>query len=119
MGLKTKHKKTFLLYYDQSQIWEGLTDTQAGKLIKSLHKNSNSVPPKKDKLLKYAYNIIKNKIDVDYDAWLEKCKKNKEIAEEGWKKRKKRTHTNAKERNRMNATYADNDNDNDNDNEFK
>ena len=114
-----KPKKTFLLYYDQAQIWEGLSDSQAGKLIKLLHKNSNSKPPKADKLIEFAYNIIKSKIDTDYLLWEEKCNKNKEIAKKGWKKRRTLEQANASERIQTDATYADNDNDNDNDNEFK
>ena len=84
--MEVKSKKTFLLYYDQSQIWNGLSDEQAGKLIKLLHGNSNSPPPKNDPLLEYAYNIIKNKIDNDYNLWLKKCKKNKANARERWGK---------------------------------
>ena len=77
------NKKTFLLYYDQSQIWDGLSDKQAGKLIKFLHKKIK--PPPDDPLIKYAYDIIKNKIDNDYDKWVERCRKNKENIEKRWK----------------------------------
>ena len=118
---KTK-KKTFLSYYDQAQIYDGLTDEQAGKLIKHIYKNSNSSPPGNDLLVKYAYEIIKKKIDADYDKWNEKCAKNKEIAKEGWAKRRMQSDANECERiqpdanacdwERVDATYADNDNDN-------
>lgn len=95
---KTKQrKKTFLLYYDQSQIWDGLSDSQAGKLIKLLHKNPEPSLSIKEPLIKYAYEIIKKKIDADYNLWLEKCARNKEIAKKGWEKRM-RTQANASER---------------------
>ena len=117
-------KKTFLSYYDQSQIYDGLSDEQAGKLIKHIYKNLSSSPPGNDLLVKYAYEIIKKKIDADYDKWIEKCAKNKEIAKKGWAKRHMQDDANACKRMqddanacesvRVDATYADNDNDNDN-----
>lgn len=78
-----KLKKTFLLYYDQSQIWDGLSDEQAGKLIKFLHKKIQ--PPENDPLIKYAYDIIKKKIDADYEKWVERCHQNKENIKKRWK----------------------------------
>lgn len=116
---KTKQrKKTFLLYYDQSQIWDGLSDNQAGKLIKLLHRNLPPSSQIEDPLIKYAYKIIKKKIDDDYDKWIEKCKKNKENAKKRWEEKNMQMNANACDRMETNATYADNDNDNDNDNEF-
>lgn len=75
-------KKSFLLYYDQAQIWNGLSDEQAGKLIKFIH--NKIIPSENDILINYAYNIIKKKIDSDYDKWIDVCQKNKENIKNRW-----------------------------------
>jgi len=106
-------KKTFLLYYDQAQIWEGLSDEEAGKLIKLLHKNSNTTPKIKEPLIKFAYEILKDKIDSDYDRWLDTCKKNKENINKRWEYKNIRPYTTVYDRIRSDTNYTDNDNDND------
>lgn len=127
-------KKTFLLYYDQAQIWDGLPDELAGKLIKLLHKNLDEIPQNENPIVEYAYGIIKKKIDDDYNRWLLRCQKNKENVEKRWEKinREKydRIESNRHECNciesntdeydyiRPDTKYTDNDNDNVNDNVF-
>lgn len=113
-----KDKKTFLLYYDQSQIWEGLSDERAGILIKLLHKKLDSLPTNTDPLVKYAYFIIKKKINTDYDKWLKKCIKNQENIKKRWNKERKQSNTTVSNPIRSGTNYTDNDNVNDNDNEF-
>ena len=118
--MSDKIKKTFLLYYDQSQVWDGLPDDMAGKVIKLLHKKLKELPPDIDPLVKYAYDIIKKKIDDDYEKWLERCNKNRENVKKRWKAKQNeriQSHTNVSDDIRSGTIYTDNDNDNDNDNE--
>lgn len=89
-----KPKTSFLLYYDNLPVWEGLSDSQAGKLIKILHQNSHA-PDITDPLVKYAYGILKDRIDTDYAKWLKVCDKKRDNANKRWKKERMQMDANA------------------------
>ena len=110
-------KDSFILYLDHQEIFEMLTDEQAGQLIKSifLYERTGTIP-KMDKMLNLAFVPIMQILDKNRRRYDEKCKKNKQNIEKRWNK----NNTNVYERKKQNTNYTDNDNDNeyDNDNEI-
>ena len=110
-------KDSFILYLDHQEIFEMLTDEQAGQLIKSifLYERTGTMP-KMDKMLNLAFVPIMQILDKNRRRYDEKCKKNKENIKKRWNK----NNTNVYERKKQNTNYTDNDNDNeyDNDNEI-
>lgn len=110
-------KDSFILYLDHQEIFEMLTDEQAGQLIKSifLYERTGTMP-KMDKMLNLAFVPIMQILDKNRRRYDEKCKKNKQNIEKRWNK----NNTNVYERKKQNTNYTDNDNDNeyDNDNEI-
>ena len=107
-------KDSFILYLDQQEIFEMLTDEQAGQLIKNifLYERTGQMP-KMDKMLTLAFVPIMQILDKNRRKYDEKCKKNKENVEKRWNK----NNTVVYERKKTNTNYTDNDNDSDNDNE--
>lgn len=78
-------KKSFLLYFDLCEVFNELTDEQAGQLIKEIINYSNSLtqtnPPKPiglSGLLRALFSPFKNHIDRDFQAYLKKSEVNKE-----------------------------------------
>lgn len=104
-------KDSFILYLDQQEIFEMLTDEQAGQLIKNifLYERTGQMP-KMDKMLNLAFVPIMQILDKNRRKYDEKCKKNKENIEKRWNK----NNTVVYERKKMNTNYTDNDNDSDN-----
>ena len=107
-------KDSFILYLDQQEIFEMLTDEQAGQLIKNifLYERTGQMP-KMDKMLNLAFVPIMQILDKNRRKYDEKCKKNKENIEKRWNK----NNTVVYERKKTNTNYTDNDNDSDNDND--
>lgn len=111
-------KDSFILYLEQQEIFEMLTDEQAGQLIKNIFSYERTGQmPKMDKMLNLAFVPIMQILDKNRIKYEEKCKKNKENIEMRWNKK----NTNVYERKKQNTNYTDNDNeyeyDNDNVNE--
>jgi DnaD/phage-associated family protein len=108
-------KDSFILYLDQQEIFEMLTDEQAGQLIKNifLYERTGQMP-KMDKMLTLAFVPIMQILDKNRRKYDDKCKKNKENIEKRWNK----NNTVVYERKKTNTNYTDNDNDNDSDNEY-
>lgn len=104
-------KDSFILYLDQQEIFEMLTDEQAGQLIKNifLYERTGQMP-KMDKMLNLAFVPIMQILDKNRRKYDEKCKKNKENIEKRWNK----NNTVVYERKKTNTNYTDNDNDSDN-----
>lgn len=104
-------KDSFILYLDQQEIFEMLTDEQAGQLIKNifLYERTGQMP-KMDKMLTLAFVPIMQILDKNRRKYDEKCKKNKENIEKRWNK----NNTLVYERKKTNTNYTDNDSDNDN-----
>ena len=112
-------KDSFILYLDQQEIFEMLSDEQAGKLIKNIfsYERTGNMP-QMDKMLNLAFVPIMQILDKNRRKYEEKCKKNKENIKIRWNK----NNTNVYERKKQTTNYTDNDNeyeyDNDNDNEL-
>lgn len=104
-------KDSFILYLDQQEIFEMLTDEQAGQLIKNifLYERTGQMP-KMDKMLNLAFVPIMQILDKNRRKYDEKCKKNKENIEKRWNK----NNTVVYECKKTNTNYTDNDSDNDN-----
>lgn len=107
-------KDSFILYLEQQEIFEMLTDEQAGQLIKNIftYERTGNMP-QMDKMLNLAFIPIMQALDKNRYKYEEKCKKNKENIEKRWNKK----NTNVYERKKTNTNYTDNDNDNEYDNE--
>ena len=104
-------KDSFILYLDQQEIFEMLTDEQAGQLIKNifLYERTGQMP-KMDKMLTLAFVPIMQILDKNRRKYDDKCKKNKENIEKRWNKK----NTVVYECKKTNTNYTDNDNDSDN-----
>ena len=106
-------KDSFILYLDQQEIFEMLSDEQAGKLIKNIFQYERSGQiPKMDKFLNLAFVPIMQILDKNRWKYEEKCKKNKDNIEKRWNKKD----TNVYERKKENTNYTDNEYDNEYDN---
>ena len=112
-------KKSFILYNDQSDVVDLLSNEQAGILFKSLYKFSNgSSSEMPDLSTKIVFKSITSQIVRDTKKYIEKCKKNKENALIRWNK----THSDSNVCERMQpdanaceryANHADTDNETD------
>jgi hypothetical protein len=92
----TNQKKSFVLYSDQFELFNALTDEQAGKLIKHIYNYVNGVEGElNDQLLKVAFIGIKSALIRDLEKW---DKQLKQRSEAGKKSAAKRYGSNEKER---------------------
>ena len=65
-----KSKKSFILYSDQKELFDQLSDEQAGKLIKFIFSYINDEEPTTDNLLiNLAFTPIKQQFKRDLDKW--------------------------------------------------
>lgn len=65
-----KDKNSFILYCDFENVFEEMTDAQAGKLIKHIFRYVNDKNPElKDRLLKIAFEPIKQHLKRDLKRW--------------------------------------------------
>lgn len=62
-------KKSFILYLTQRPIFEGLSDEDAGKLIKTVFAYVSDENPKPERLIGYSFNIIKPLLKNDLREW--------------------------------------------------
>jgi hypothetical protein len=77
-------KKSFVLYTDQKEVFDELTDEDAGKLIKHIFAYVNDEnPEQKDKLLKIAFLPIKTQLKRDLIIWDEKKQQRAEAGRMG------------------------------------
>lgn len=110
-------KDSFILYLDQQEVFEMLSDEQAGILIKNIFQYERTGEmPQMDKLLNLAFVPIMQSLDKNRHKYEERCRKNKENIKIRWNK----NNTIEYECKNKNTNYTDNDNeyDNDNDNEL-
>jgi hypothetical protein len=106
-------KKSFLLYTDQREVFEELSDEDAGKLIKHIFAYVNDEDPiTSDKLLKVAFLPIKTQLKRDLKTWENKQEQRKDAAKKSVESRQ-RTLTSVNERS---ISLGGNVNDNVNDN---
>jgi hypothetical protein len=75
----TQNKKSFILYLDSADIFEKLSDEEAGKLIKAVlyyvHTGDN---PPLDRLLDMAFVPIKQALHRDLEKWRNILQRNKD-----------------------------------------
>jgi hypothetical protein len=77
-------KKSFVLYTDQREIFEELSDSDAGKLIKHIFSYVNDENPEtEDKLLRLAFLPIKTQLKRDLRTWDEKKQQRSEAGKKG------------------------------------
>ena len=77
-------KKSFVLYTDQREVFDELTDEDAGKLIKHIFAYVNDENPQtEDKLLKVAFLPIKTQLKRDLVIWDEKKQQRAEAGRKG------------------------------------
>ena len=79
-----KGKKSFVLYTDQREVFDELTDEDAGKLIKIIFAYVNDENPEiTDRLLKIAFLPIKTQLKRDLVVWDEKKQQRAEAGRKG------------------------------------
>ena len=77
-------KKSFVLYTDQREVFDELSDEDAGKLIKHIFAYVNDEDPiTEDKLLKVAFLPIKTQLKRDLKIWDEKKSQRAEAGKKG------------------------------------
>ena len=77
-------KKSFVLYTDQREVFDELTDEDAGKLIKIIFAYVNDENPEvNDRLLKVAFLPIKTQLKRDLVVWDEKKQQRAEAGRKG------------------------------------
>ena len=114
-------KKSILLYQDQKEVFDTLTDEQAGKLIKAIFQyQENGETILEDSLLKIIMIPIRQAIDRNSEKYDSVCRRNAEnIAKRRNKDNTKNTSgINGKKSNTKN-TDKDSDSDSDNDSDNK
>lgn len=78
------NKESFILFAEQREIFESLTDKQAGQLIKAIFEyESTRKIPELDKTVKVAFIPIKQMLDKNYEKYIEKCEQNKANGKKG------------------------------------
>ncbi len=112
-------KDSFILYLEQKQIFEMLTDEEAGQLIKAIFEYEDTGQTVTlDRSLQIAFLPIKNVLDRNKEKYEKVVERNKKNIEKRWNKEdtKNTTGKNGIPKNTKN-TDNDNEHDNDNDNE--
>jgi len=107
-------KKSFILYQDQEEIIDSLTNEKAGRLFKAIFDYARGDKPNLGQNLSIVFISIRQAIDRAKENYEKVCETNSQNAKKRWNKIDKlsdgiRTHTNVN----------DSDNDNVNDNESK
>ena len=88
---KQKTHNSFILYCDQSDLVNKLTDEQAGSLIKKIYGycgNGRQDPNIKDPILDIVFTSLKITIDRDHTTWLNKATANRENGKKGGRPKK-------------------------------
>ena len=115
-----ENKKSFIAYCDWGEIFDLLTDEEAGKVVKHLFAYVNDRNPifdDNDRFLKIIFEPIRLQLKRDLAKYETICAKNRENINKRWKK-EKQTNTVVDGRKNRNTKNTDNDNDNDNDNDI-
>jgi len=84
-------KKYFILYNDQQETFNALTNHKAGKLIKLIFSYVNGKKPIIPKDLKPIFIPIRQQIDRNIENYKKVCKINKTNIEKRWKQPQKNT----------------------------
>jgi len=82
-------KNSFILYLQQRSVFDGLEDTEAGKLIKTIFSYVCDENPQPTGMTKYAFEIIKPVLKADLKKYEEKKEKYAENIRKRWNKEEK------------------------------
>ena len=105
--MQAKKKESFILYLQQKELFNKLTDEQAGKVIKAIYEYEDSgKTPNFDFGLDIVFTSIKTSLDSNRIKYQEKCEKNRENINKRWNK-----NTNVYNSIPTYTNYTDNDND--------
>ena len=113
-------KSSFILYLSSRKQWSLLNYEQKGRLIDALFdyvENGTQIQTD-DGMLMMAFSFIADQIDRDTEKYANRCKKNKQIADEREQRRRNERDnkdTNVHERERTSEFATDNDTENDSD----
>lgn len=112
-------KKSFVLYTDNIDIVEKLSDEQAGKLLKAVmrYQSDGTIPDDLDPMTDIVFMVIKGHLDRDGEKYAEICKKRSEAGKKGRAQATKNKQMLANA-NKSKQMLADNDNENENDNDI-
>lgn len=85
---KTKtEQKGFIVYGDNEEVFDRLSDEEAGQLLKGMVKYFNSgEEPSFSGVLEFVFIPIKQQMDRDSEKYEEKCQKNREKIQKYWNK---------------------------------
>lgn len=88
-------KENFLLQKSQREVFEALSDEEAGKLIKGVFKYLDTGNSDLEGVMKAIFIPIKNEIDKNEEKYQKRCEKNRENINKRWNKKEKiRNNTN-------------------------
>jgi uncharacterized protein YqgV (UPF0045/DUF77 family) len=113
-------KNSFILYNDQKNVIDKLTDEQAGKLIKAIYAYVNDEEMILDNMLDLVITPFITALEKDKEKYIETCNKRARAGSEGGKQRvaNQANASKSKQIKQKVANQADKDNDKDNDNEI-
>ena len=100
-------KDSFILYNKYQEVFDELSDEEAGKLIKAILEYSNTGICKLDGVLKAVFTSIKQDIDYNNKKYEEKCEKNRENVAKRWGKNSNTEDTNEQKEDTKNTTVYD------------
>ena len=107
-------KDSFILYQEQKEIFDTLSDSEAGKLIKAIFEyESTGQSPKLSKTLNLVFIPIKNSLDRNKEKYQKVVERNKKNIKKRWNKEDTKN-TSGKVGIPKNTKNTDNDSDNDN-----
>lgn len=107
-------KDSFILYLEQKQIFEMLTNEEAGQLIKAIFEYEDTGQTVSlDKSLQIAFIPIKSALDRNKEKYEKVIERNKKNIEKRWNKENTKN-TTGKNGIRKNTKNTDNDNEHDN-----
>ncbi len=109
------NRKSFVLYLDQKEIIDTLTDEQAGKLIKAIYSYCEGTDPELDPVLRLAFIPIKQTLRRDYEKWLNIVERNKENIKKRYQKVPTSTKSTSGKTGIPNPLDSDSDSDSDSD----
>lgn len=84
-------KNTFIMYLEYEEHFSLLTDEEIGILMRGIFQyiRTGKIPDFNSNVaIKMAFSFIRTNIDIDNQKYQQKCEKNKQIAEERWRKQR-------------------------------
>lgn len=112
-------KDSFILYLEQKEILDMLTDEEAGKLIKAIFEyEETGIMPELEKTLQLAFIPIKGCLDRNKEKYEKVVERNKKNIEKRWQKEDTKN-TTGKSGKKENTKNTDNDNEHVYDNEYE